>query len=242
MILRLRLCSALLGVPFLALSTLFSQTEATPKSTVSIPLIETQTVQSGVQVSVGASARSVATTTVARVPRKQPRTEYDDFSDYAPPPPKVSVQPTMENSTTSASRTSMTGAAKTEKTSGAKTSKAAASPALKPAAKEILIPGVHIPRKDGRLLSLRTVNGCFSLSFYDAEKKELAPDAIRATAKWKVNNKKSTDTCVLSPAGDGKSLVGNKFVAPPRIFKVYLTLIDSQEKALESFVVDFRDK
>ena len=101
------------------------------------------------------------------------------------------------------------------------------------------LPGSVIARPGGGFLSL-TVDGLnFKLSFYDAKKKPVDADAIRALARWDPPGR-DQQRSVLNPSGDGKSLTGNVQVRPPYVFKVFLTLIGSDEKAVESHVVDFR--
>ena len=102
------------------------------------------------------------------------------------------------------------------------------------------LPGSVIARPDGGFLSL-TVDGIhFKLSFYDAKKKPVAADAIRAIARWDPVNKAGQERSVLNPTDDGQALRGNVAVRPPFVFKVYLTLIGADDKAMESHVVNFR--
>jgi hypothetical protein len=120
----------------------------------------------------------------------------------------------------------------------------AAKPAPAPAAPaeevEPVIPGTVITRADGGFLSL-TVEGIhFKLSFYDAKKKPIEANAIRAIARWDPVNKAGEVRSILNPTDDGKALKGNVPVRPPYVFKVYLSLIGAEDKVLESHVVDFR--
>jgi len=119
-----------------------------------------------------------------------------------------------------------------------------AKPAPAPAAPveeaEPVIPGTVITRADGGFLSL-TVEGLhFKLSFYDAKKKPVAADAVRAIARWDPVNKAGEVRSILNPTDEGKALKGNVAVRPPYVFKVYLSLIGAEDKVLESHVVDFR--
>ncbi len=119
----------------------------------------------------------------------------------------------------------------------------AAKPAPEaPAAEEaeIVLPGSVIERSGGGFLSL-TVEGIhFKLSFYDAKKKPVNADAIRAIARWDPVNKAGEERSILNPADEGKALRGNVAVRPPFVFKVYLTLIGPDDAVLESHVVNFR--
>ncbi len=103
------------------------------------------------------------------------------------------------------------------------------------------IPGVAIPRANGTWLGLRVENNVFVLSFYTAKKKPAAADAARASARWNPPQKTGSAFAILTPSGTG-SLTGNKPVTPPRIFKVYLTLLAEDGTVLESFAVDYRDQ
>jgi hypothetical protein len=104
---------------------------------------------------------------------------------------------------------------------------------------EIVLPGSVIKRKNGGYLSLTVEGNFFKLSFYDEKKKPASADAVRATTRWKPVNTSGEERSVLNPEGDG-SLRGNVIVRPPFVFKVYLTLIGEDGKAIESHVVDFR--
>jgi hypothetical protein len=120
-------------------------------------------------------------------------------------------------------------------------SKPAPAPAA-PAAEEPepQLPGSVIARPSGGFLSL-TVEGLnFKLSFYDAKKKPLAADAVRAIARWDPVNKTGEVRSVLNPTDEGTALMGNVPVRPPYVFKVFLTLLGPDGKALESHVVDFK--
>ena len=122
----------------------------------------------------------------------------------------------------------------------AATPKPAPTPAPAAEEPEPQLPGSVIARPGGGFLSL-TVEGLhFKLSFYDAKKKPLAADAIRAIARWDPVNKTGEVRSVLNPIADGTALQGNVPVRPPYVFKVFLTLLGPDGKTLESHVVDFR--
>jgi hypothetical protein len=116
-----------------------------------------------------------------------------------------------------------------------------AKPAPAPVAEEEepKLPGSVISRPGGGFLSL-TVEGLhFKLSFYDAKKKPVAVDAVRAITRWDPVNKAGEERSILNPAGES-ALVGNVAVRPPYVFKVFITLIGPDDKVIESHVVDFR--
>lgn len=137
---------------------------------------------------------------------------------------------------------SLQAASKPKADASAKAVGKAASASAEPKEEEEgKIVGMPIARANGTWLSLRVDNGMFVLSFYDLKKKPLAPDAVRASAKWNPPQKAGNVYCMMAAGSDGVSLVGNKFVTPPHILKVYLSLFDANDKVIESFIVDHRD-
>ena len=92
------------------------------------------------------------------------------------------------------------------------------------------IPGFVIPRDKGGYLGLTLENGNFKMSFYDAKKKPVKADVIRARARWPVNYKVGNERAVLNPTSDGMALISNHFVRPPYIFKLYLTLMTVRDR------------
>jgi len=110
-------------------------------------------------------------------------------------------------------------------------------PAVKAEAEEEeigTIEGVEIQRADGTFLGLEISDGNFKLTFYDKKKKPAKADVARATARWTARTKPFREFTVLNPGGDGTFLVGNRFVRPPHIFTVYLTLLNEAGDAIES--------
>jgi len=112
--------------------------------------------------------------------------------------------------------------------------------APKPAPKEDLpvIEGYEIARKSGGYLGLQVVGGNFQVSFYDEKKKAVAPDVARGSARWNPPQKTGSAFSVLNPAGDGMTLVGNKFVRPPLNFIVFITLLNAAGEATETYSVN----
>lgn len=104
---------------------------------------------------------------------------------------------------------------------------------------ESQIKGIPIQRADGTWVALRVEGGVFVLGFYDAKKQTTKPDAFRASARWNPPQKTGSAFCVLSNSGE--TLNGNIPVQPPRIFKVYVTLLDQAGNVRGSFVFDYRD-
>jgi len=113
------------------------------------------------------------------------------------------------------------------------------STAKKDKENDIVLPGVVIPRSAG-WMSLSIENGGFRLGFYDADKKAVPSPAARATVRWNPPLKTGEMRAVLNPSEDGLSLLGNKPVRPPHVFKVFLTLVDADGAVLESHVLDFK--
>ena len=74
----------------------------------------------------------------------------------------------------------------------------------------------------------------------DAARELLPAPAIRATARWNPPMKTGFSRSVLLPADDGRALVGNTFVKPPHNFRVYLTLIGTNDQVLGSYTLDFK--
>jgi hypothetical protein len=109
---------------------------------------------------------------------------------------------------------------------------------------EPVIPGIVIPRANGGYLGLTLENNNFKLSFYDAKKNPAKVDVARATARWPVHYKTTDERTVLNPTPDGLTLISNKFVRPPYVFKLYLSLLgeggEGAETTAETYVIDFR--
>lgn len=103
------------------------------------------------------------------------------------------------------------------------------------------ITGIAIARSNGTWMGLDAKSGSFVLSFYDAAKKPVPVDVARATARWQPKKSPGNQLAVLNPSPDGKSLRGNRPVKAPRLFKVYLVLLDAQGQVLENYVVDYHE-
>jgi hypothetical protein len=102
------------------------------------------------------------------------------------------------------------------------------------------IEGVELARADGTFYGFQVEGGNFKLSAYDKKKKPAKLEVARATARWNANQKTGQDFTVLNPAGDGTSLVGNKFVRPPYNFIVYLVLLNEAGEVVENYQVNMR--
>ena len=104
------------------------------------------------------------------------------------------------------------------------------------------IEGQEIARKDGGYLGLMIAEGKFKLSFYDKEKKPIAPDVKMAVMRWSPTYQRSDERVVLSAAGKN-TMSSERVIRPPYSFKLFMTLLkDAAEgdPVGETFVVDFR--
>jgi hypothetical protein len=107
------------------------------------------------------------------------------------------------------------------------------------------IEGVEVARGSG-FLGVQIVGGTFKISFYDAKKKPIAADAMRAVLRWDPKYKVGSERVVLNRTEDGLALASPRNIRPPYLFKLYITLLksaaegDSAEAAGETFVIDFR--
>jgi hypothetical protein len=128
----------------------------------------------------------------------------------------------------------------TQKPQAGKTTQAAPVAPVKKQ-EELTIPGLVIPRKNGGFLGLVLENSNFKLSFYDKDKKPIAADVARAAAHWKVQYSIYEERVVLNPAPDGMALTSSKFIRPPYLFKLYLTLVtEGDNPSSENFpAIDF---
>jgi hypothetical protein len=116
---------------------------------------------------------------------------------------------------------------------------APAAPGAKPE-EEPKIAGLVIPRAKGGLLGLTLENSNFTLAFYDANKLPIPADVTRAAARWPVHYSVDAEHTVLNPTADGMALTSTKFVRPPYVFKLYLTLIvEGSTEPPESYVIDY---
>jgi hypothetical protein len=128
---------------------------------------------------------------------------------------------------------------------------AGSSPAPKKAdagkkAEPAKIAGIEVPRAKGGFMGVQIVNSTFKISFYDAKKKPVAPDVVRAVLRWDPKYKVGKDRVVLNADGDGLSLSAPRNIRPPYQFKLFITLIsdaketgETDEPAGESYTIDF---
>lgn len=106
---------------------------------------------------------------------------------------------------------------------------------------EPMVPGTVIKRTDDSFLSVTVENNCFKIAFYDAKKVQQAPDVTRAAIRWSPKNKKGDERRILNAAADGQSLISPPPVLPPHNFRIYVTLLNDKDEAVETYNTDFRD-
>lgn len=102
------------------------------------------------------------------------------------------------------------------------------------------VDGIEIARANGTFIGAKVDGVRLVLKFYDKDKKPAAVDVARASARWNPVTKKGEERSVLNPDGSGNALVSTPTVQPPLVFVVYVTLLDSEGKGVESFIVDLR--
>lgn len=105
------------------------------------------------------------------------------------------------------------------------------------------IEGQTIVRGD-RYLGLQIKDGKFKLTFYDAKKKPVPPDVSRAVLRWDTKSKSGVDRVMLTPGGDASSLMSERVIRPPYLFKLTILLLGENSAADEAggevHLVDFR--
>jgi hypothetical protein len=103
------------------------------------------------------------------------------------------------------------------------------------------IEGMEIARPNGTFLGLTLAEGKYKVTFYNAKKKPMKVDVLRATARWPNMHGPGNNRTVLNVAGDGTFLLGAQFVRGPYAFKLIISLIKSEDGTeAETHTVDFR--
>ncbi len=102
------------------------------------------------------------------------------------------------------------------------------------------IEGFAVERARGGFLGVQIVDARFVVSFYDAEKKQVAPDVARAVLRWPVRYQPADERLVLNPSPDGQTLTSPRVIRPPHSFRLSILLfVEGSADALESYRVDF---
>jgi hypothetical protein len=106
--------------------------------------------------------------------------------------------------------------------------------------KEPEIVGFVIPRAKGGFLGLTLENSNFKLAFYDEKKLPVPANVTLANMRWLVHYSVFDERAVLTPTADGMALTSTKFVRPPYLFKLFLTLIvEDGTEPPESYTIDY---
>ncbi len=116
---------------------------------------------------------------------------------------------------------------------------ATAQPPSKADEEEPTVTGIEYARADGGYLGLNVEGNAFVLRFYDEDKIETTPNAVRALARWNQPQKAGTQRAVL--ASTGQALRSPPVARPPYAFIVYLTLIGPDDQVMESVPFNIRD-
>ena len=121
----------------------------------------------------------------------------------------------------------------------------AAGPDAKAAAKkktfELPKEGKNIPREKGGWINVQTSGAQMIIKFFDAEKKPVAADVARATARFRYPAKSDQERTVLNREGEALVSPGN--VRPPHNFFIILTLLhgaDDSDSAQSVEVYNFK--
>jgi len=106
------------------------------------------------------------------------------------------------------------------------------------------IEGLEISRGAKGFLGLEIVSDNFKLTFYDEEKKPTTPDVASALLRWNSKVRVAQERVALLPGGGEHSLTSSRFIRPPYVFKLFITLLKdssgNSDADIESFVVDYR--
>ena len=102
-----------------------------------------------------------------------------------------------------------------------------ATPPPKEIEYELPTTGKNIPRKQGGWLNVEFPGPSMTVKFFDAEKKPVAPNVVRASVRFRYGYKSDINRTVLNRDGDALVSPGN--VQPPHNFLVTLTLVPGDE-------------
>lgn len=94
---------------------------------------------------------------------------------------------------------------------------------------ELPTTGKNLERQNGGWINVQTAGAQMIVKFFDAEKKPVAPDVERATARFRYAAKSEIKRTVLNREGDTLVSPGN--VRPPHNFLVTLTLLRGDDVA-----------
>ena len=106
------------------------------------------------------------------------------------------------------------------------------------AAAEPKLEGVVIERSSGGFLTVTMDGPKLVLSFFDAEKKQIPPDVDHAFVRIHPAGRNPLRRTLIK-MDDGLTLTHGQPLRPPWVFKLYITLVDANDKAIEEYVVDY---
>jgi len=98
--------------------------------------------------------------------------------------------------------------------------------------------GVNVERQSGGWINVQTPGAQMVVRFFDAKKKPVPPDVIRATARIRYAAKSDITRTVLNR--DGDVLVSPNNVRPPHNFLVTLTLLHGDDEAAVTEVFNLK--
>ncbi len=98
--------------------------------------------------------------------------------------------------------------------------------------------GVNLERQNGGWINVQTSGAQMVVRFFEAEKKPVSPDVMRATARFRYAAKSNIARTVLNREGD--TLVSPNNVRPPHNFFVTLTLLRGGDEATATEVFNFK--
>jgi hypothetical protein len=103
------------------------------------------------------------------------------------------------------------------------------------------IEGTVVGRGDAGFFAITIADRRFVIKFYDAERKLIAPNVAAAALRWDVRYQPTPERAFLKLNADGTALTSEKVIRPPYSFKLFVTLLPSEDAAGggETYPVDF---
>lgn len=96
------------------------------------------------------------------------------------------------------------------------------------------IDGLEIPRANGTFLGLKFQGVQLKVTFYDAQKKKVAADAVRIAARWQDHKPRRS---VLLPA-DPSAFLSPPVFKQPYDYRIFLVLIGPDDRELETIQIN----
>lgn len=183
------------------------------------------------RVAVAFAAGLLLAAAFAAEPENRPHEVVINLDELPPPSP---AKPTTAKSPTTPNRSSAPGqpAAAKKDDKGAKQKGPPSE-----------VKGFELARSGHGYLGLQVVDNTFRVTFYDKDKKPTPPDVSSIALRWPVQYQPNPERTVLTPAGDGSYMTSEKTVRPPFHFRLYVTLLKTddsgRDQVVESYVVEF---